>query len=185
MYSGDKKSTQLQLFTSSRNFPPAVALHCMLLAILKVNCLTSDADTDADTDASPRSVVSCYTQKDTFCPKDEIYFLQQKEKYLVHQKLIFPRQGPAAHGRAAHQYITRFLALSFNRDTRVTILPLLLSSMRWLHHFDHQHHHLDHSLHDHQTNNQVCGELCTVFKVRPKKSQGPCPSLGVYQVVSV
>ena len=30
---------QLELFTSSRHFPPPVALHCLLLTIAKVNCL--------------------------------------------------------------------------------------------------------------------------------------------------
>ena len=39
-------------------------------------------------------------------------------------------QGPAAHGRAAHLYIARFLAQSYNEATRNTLLPVLLSAMR-------------------------------------------------------
>ena len=66
-------------------------------------------------------------------------FFSSKRKYFsnewnnfVQQKEIFLLQGPAAHGRAAHQYIMRFLTQSYNADTRVTILPLLLSSIRWV-----------------------------------------------------
>ena len=39
-------------------------------------------------------------------------------------------QGPTAHGRAAHLYIVRFLAQSYNEATRNTLLPVLLSAMR-------------------------------------------------------
>merc|ERR1719187_88391 len=67
------KLRQLELYTSSRRFPPAVALRCIFLTI---------------------------------------------------------QQGPAAHGRAAHLYIVRFLAQSYSEATRNTLLPVLLSAMR-------------------------------------------------------